>query len=96
MNAELKDMADDIEDLLREVEEKYLPRSSNQDKNNPSSISQFKSSYPTVIQIEKKSGDQSIAAVAKTTTRAHSSDIVYEIVIFKFWLAAFLIAWNYS
>ena len=67
-------MADDIEDLLREVEEKYLPRSSNQDKNNPSSISQFKSSYPTVIQIEKKSGDQSIV---KTTTRAHSSDIVY-------------------
>ena len=77
-----KDMADDIEDLLREVEEKYLPRPSNQDKN--PSISQFKSSYPTVIQIEKKSGDQSIAAVAKTTTRAHSSDIVYEIVIFKF------------
>jgi hypothetical protein len=70
---ELKDMADDIEDLLREVEEKYLPRPSNQDKNNPS-ISQFKSSYPTVIQIEKKSGDQSIV---KTTTRAHSSDIVY-------------------
>ena len=74
---ELKDMADDIEDLLREVEEKYLPRPSNQDKNQPS-ISQFKSSYPTVIQIEKKSGDQStIAAVVKTTTRAHSSDIVY-------------------
>nr|CAH0106926.1 unnamed protein product [Daphnia galeata] len=74
-------MADDIEDLLREVEEKYLPRSSNQDKNNPSSISQFKSSYPTVIQIEKKSGDQSIV---KTTTRAHSSDIVF-----------LIIAWNY-
>lgn len=72
-------MADDIEDLLREVEEKYLPKSSHQEKN---PISQLKSSYPTVIQIEKRShgGDQSVAAgasvVAKTTTRAHSSDIV--------------------
>jgi len=35
---EFKDMADDIEDLLREVEEKYLPRP--QEKN-PSSSSRM-------------------------------------------------------
>ena len=69
-------MADDIEDLLREVEEKYLPRPSHQEKN----PSQLKSSYPSVQIVKKGHGDdQSVVASVvanKTTTRAHSSDIV--------------------
>lgn len=71
---EFKDMADDIEDLLREVEEKYLPRP--QEKN-PSSSSSSLMNPSKSVQTAEKQRDQSVAP--KTTTRAHSSDIVYEI-----------------
>ncbi|EFX67464.1 hypothetical protein DAPPUDRAFT_331025 [Daphnia pulex] len=69
-------MADDIEDLLREVEEKYLPRP--QEKNPTSSsispMNPSKSSNNPPVQTAEKQRDQSVAP--KTTTRAHSSDIV--------------------
>lgn len=78
-------MADDIEDLLREVEEKYLPRPVRQlqEKN---SRQQPIQPTTTIVTNEKRSygdrGDQSATGAVgmtttnRTTTRAHSSDIV--------------------
>uniref|UniRef100_A0A0P6FZV7 Cilia- and flagella-associated protein 418 n=1 Tax=Daphnia magna TaxID=35525 RepID=A0A0P6FZV7_9CRUS len=78
-------MADDIEDLLREVEEKYLPSHlhSQQEKNSKRFIQQTTSAItPKERGSYRDKGDQSatvavgVTGANRTTTRAHSSDIV--------------------
>lgn len=91
-----QDMADDIDDLLREVEEKYLPKQSTaaaslNTSNTPNQNQQHQYRYATTSapagfsqqQRDKKMMDESFmkktdipSIVTKTTTRAHSSDIV--------------------
>jgi hypothetical protein len=71
---EFKDMADDIEDLLREVEEKYLPRPQEKNPSSSSRMNPSKSSNNPPVQTAEKQRDLSVTP--KTTTRAHSSDIV--------------------
>ncbi|XP_046637773.1 uncharacterized protein LOC124316078 [Daphnia pulicaria] len=71
---EFKDMADDIEDLLREVEEKYLPRPQEKNPSSSNPMNPSKTSNNPPVQTAEKQRDLSVAP--KTTTRAHSSDIV--------------------
>ena len=63
-------MADDIEDLLREVEEKYLPMSNLGQNNNLQSKETIVSKQENQEQIVQNNRH------GKTTARAHSSDIV--------------------
>lgn len=65
-------MADDIDDLLREVEEKYLPNHSIVDQNNAAS----KDNTRRENGISNETSDNGKTASNKTTTRAHSSDIM--------------------
>ena len=63
-------MADDIEDLLREVEEKYLPMANLGQNNNLQSKETIVSKQENQEQIVQNNRH------GKTTARAHSSDIV--------------------
>ncbi|XP_059350511.1 cilia- and flagella-associated protein 418-like [Daphnia carinata] len=78
-------MADDIEDLLREVEEKYLPRPfhSQQVKHSKQPIQPTTSAITSETHGDKDNQSAPIAVgvtgatgASRTTTRAHSSDIV--------------------
>ncbi len=89
-----QDMADDIDDLLREVEEKYLPKQSTAAASLNTSIPNQNHQYryattsappgysqqprdKKIIQDESSMKKPDIPSiVTKTTTRAHSSDIV--------------------
>lgn len=80
---ESRDMADDIDELLREVEEKYLPRQTLQEKSRivphqPANVLAKKQQI-NVTAIVSSSAGSTAATTGKTTTRAHSSDIVYDI-----------------
>lgn len=75
-------MADDIDDLLREVEEKYLPNHSISDKNSHLNSKATGTTLPKMTEshpVGKSDGlPDKIAGTltCKPTVRAHSSDIM--------------------
>lgn len=66
-------MADDIDDLLREVEEKYLPNHSIVDHNKSALKDNTRRTDANGVSNETSDSGK---PVNKTTTRAHSSDIM--------------------